>query len=94
MNTSLKTLFAATCMTLATTGLAIAHQDEDGMPGKHCAKGHHTDQRHMGMHTPGKPRYLRGITLSAEQEDKIFALNHAEIPKIRELMKLRHCIKN
>lgn len=92
MITTLKTLFAVTCMTLATTGVAIADQDEAGAPSKHCPKAQHTSERHMGMHTWDKPPYLYGIALSAEQKDKIFALNHAEVPKIRDHMKQRKAI--
>ena len=89
MKTTLKSILAVTCLTLAATGVAVAHQDaHDGQP-NHCVKGQHKGH-HMGMHSAGKPPFLQGIALTSEQEDKVFALTYADLPKTREQMKQRH----
>ncbi len=88
MKTTLNSLLAAACLTLAATGVAVANQDSHNGKPDYCMKGQH--KAHMGIHSFGKPPFLQGIALSQEQEDKVFALTHAEIPKMREQMKLRH----
>ncbi|WP_052184965.1 Spy/CpxP family protein refolding chaperone [Methylotenera sp. N17] len=89
MKTTLKTLLAAACITMAATGVAIADQDGNGERSGHCTKGGHHNRHHAGAHGFGQPHFLHGITLTSEQEDKIFALNHAEVPKVRDQIKQR-----
>lgn len=89
MKSTFKTLLAAACITMAATGIAVAEQGGNGEKSGHCAKGGHHNRHHAGVHGFGQPHYLHGITLTSEQEDKIFALNHAEVPKVREQLKQR-----
>ncbi|MDP3608354.1 MAG: Spy/CpxP family protein refolding chaperone [Methylophilus sp.] len=89
MNTTFKTLLAAACITIAATSLAVAEHSETGDKPHYCVKGHHQNLPHAGVHGFGQPHFLHGIALTAEQEDKLFALHHAEVPKIRAQMKQR-----
>lgn len=92
MRTTFKTLLATACITLAATGIAVAEQGSHGEKSGYCTKGHHGKHHHAGGPEFGQPRYLHGIALSSEQEDKIFALNYAEAPKVRDLMKQRQAL--
>lgn len=92
MKTTFKTFLAAAFITMAATGMAVAEQGDKGEQSGHCAKGGHHNRHHAGAHGFGQPHFLHGITLTSEQEDKIFALNHAEAPKAREQMKQRHAL--
>lgn len=92
MKTTFKTLLAAACITMAATGIAVAEQGANGDKAGYCSKGHHKNRHHAGTHGFGQPQFLHGIKLTTEQEDKIFALHHAEIPKVREQMKQRQAL--
>lgn len=92
MKSKLNTLLAAAFITIAATGIAVAEHGDNGDKANHCTKGHHGTRHHAGGPEFGQPHYLRGIALSSEQEDKIFALHHAEVPKVREQMKQRHAL--
>jgi periplasmic protein CpxP/Spy len=89
MNTTFKTLLAAACITIAATGLAAAEQSEKSDEPSYCAKDHHKHRPHAGARGFGQPHFLHGIALTSEQEDKLFAIHHAEVPKLREQMKQR-----
>lgn len=94
MNNKLITLLTTACLTLAMTGVAQAEpQHEGGDKPNHCMKGDHHGKHGMSMGAHGKPPFLHGITLTSEQDDKLFALTHAETPKMREHMKQRHQLK-
>ena len=92
MKSKLNTLLAAGLITIAATGIAVAEHGANGEKSGHCTKGHHGKHHQAGPHAFGQPHFLRGIALTSEQEDKIFALNHAEVPKVREQMKQRHAL--
>ena len=92
MRTTFKTLLATACITLAATGIAVAEQGAHGEKSGYCAKGGHDKRHHAGGPEFGQPRFLHGIALTFEQEDKIFALNYAEVPKVREQIKQRHAL--
>lgn len=92
MRTTFKTLLAAACITVAATGIAVAEHGNHGAKSGHCAKEHHGKRHHAGGPELGHPRYLHGIALTNEQEDKIFALNYAEVPKLREQKKQRYVL--
>jgi periplasmic protein CpxP/Spy len=91
MNNKLITLLTTACLTMAINGVANANPDQAQDKQHHCAKGSHSGH-HGGMHH-GKPPLLHGIQLTSEQDDKVFALTHAEVPKMREHMKQRHELK-
>lgn len=92
MKSKLNTLLAAAFITIAATGIAVAEHGDNADKSNHCTKGHHGKRHHVGGTEFGQPHYLRGIALTSEQEDKIFALHHAEVPKVREQMKQRHAL--
>jgi Spy/CpxP family protein refolding chaperone len=54
-------------------------------PGKRHGPGGHGP--HGGMGRPGLP-YLAGIQLSEAQEDRVFAIQHAQAPQLREQDKI------
>jgi Spy/CpxP family protein refolding chaperone len=63
-----------------------AHQGHHGKHHRH-AHSHHRGMHggmHGGAHGAGA---LRGLDLSEEQRDQLFALRHAQAPKMRELGK-------
>lgn len=83
-----KKVLLIACLTLATSQSVHA----DFLPGKERpGQCHHQGMPagNGGMVGMGMPPHLRGLKLSAEQEDKIFAMFHAEMPKIHEAMKAR-----
>ncbi len=87
----MKTLLAATLLSLTMGSVALANPDQPprGKPNQCMQKsgaGHHGA---MGM----KPPFLRGIALSDTQKDKVFALTHAEVPKMRDRMKAMRSLK-
>ena len=92
MKSKFNTLLAAAFITIAATGIAVAEHGTNGDKADHCTKGHHSRQHQAGPHAFGQPHFLRGIALTSEQEDKIFALHHAEVPKVREQIKQRHAL--
>lgn len=96
MNNKLMTLLTTACLTLAVSGVAQAEpKHEGGDKPNHCMKGGHHGKHGMGMGkgAHGKPPFLHGIQLTSEQDDKLFALTHAEAPKMRDHMKQRHQLK-
>ena len=92
MKSKFNTLLAAAFITIAATGIAVAEHGTNGDKADNCTKGHHSRHHQAGPHAFGQPHFLRGIALTSEQEDKIFALHHAEVPKVREQMKQRHAL--
>ena len=72
---TLSTLLAAVCVALPLTGMAQV------MPPPH---GHM--QQHEG---PGVP-FLHGVELSEAQQDKVFAIMHAQAPQQHENDKAMH----
>ena len=92
MNTSFKSLIAAACIMLAGSGVAFAEHKIHDPASDNCGKGHHSKHHPANLHRFGHPQFLQGIALSAEQEDKLFALHHAQMPKVREQMKQRHAL--
>jgi Spy/CpxP family protein refolding chaperone len=88
MNRTLKTLLAATCLITAAVSTATAEQNTRHNQPNHCVKGHHQGSHPTGDSlTLGKPPFLHGISLTSEQEDKLFALTHAATPAMREFAK-------
>lgn len=89
------TLLAASVLSVAATGIAVAGKNDCSL--KHT-KHHkmHMQKGHHGIHMlpPMRPMYLHHIKLTDEQEDKIFALVHAEIPKARTLKKEQHALRD
>ncbi len=90
--------FSAVKHSVLTAALALAAQGPahaQGMPEGHDGPGMEGHGfMHPGMpgfdapfgHMPG-PRLLHGLQLSEEQQDKIFAIQHAQQPQLREQMK-------
>jgi len=78
----------AACLLTAPTVLA-----QPMLPGGPGADGHGVEQpdgRDDGPRGPlerGVPPFLRGLDLSEAQQDRVFAILHAEVPKQRELDK-------
>ncbi len=60
--------------------MMMAHgHGHDGEHARHFARGGHE----WGLH----PRFLKGLKLSEEQQDKVFAILHAAAPALREQAK-------
>lgn len=59
---------------------------------KQHAEGYHASSklRHEGVSIRGIPPHLAALNLSDEQQDKIFQLMHAQMPKARQVDKSRH----
>lgn len=55
-----------------------------GGPGMEGRGGHRMGGRHMGGPGRGPMGMLRGLNLSEEQRDKVFALMHGQVPAMRE----------
>lgn len=93
MNKTLTPLIAAVILSLTIGSVAIAEPTDGNKKPPHCEKtemkGHHP----MNMGFPHKPFFLKGIELTAEQEDKIFELTHAEAPKLRARMKAQQDLR-
>lgn len=90
----LKPLLAASILSLTIGGVAIAKPNHDqDKPDRHCMKKEMKGNKSMSMHFLHKPFFLHGIELTSDQEDKVFALTHAEVPKIRDRMKTKHQLK-
>jgi len=71
---------------MAGPGLDAGHGPDAGPgPGERRGPGGH-GPRH-GMGGPGLP-FLRGIDLSEAQEDRLFAILHAQAPQLREQDKI------
>ena len=57
-------------------------------PGEHGLRGpEHDGHGPFPFGGPGRPPFFRGLELSEAQEDKIFAILHAEAPYLREQFK-------
>jgi periplasmic protein CpxP/Spy len=94
---------AAACL-VCSAGVSLADTPGDGQPPMDGPRGPYAfgpdgGARPFGPpggHDPNMlreippPPYLRGIKLSEEQGDKIFALLHAASPKFRDQMKAAH----
>jgi periplasmic protein CpxP/Spy len=93
MKKLVSTLLATTFLTFAMNGVVHADDNRGGDKPKHCMKSGHKGHHGMGMQGHGKPPFLHGIALTNEQDDKIFALTHAEAPKMRDHFKQRHQVK-
>lgn len=85
-----KKIMAITCLSISALAIAEPMNIDD----------HHADCKHPEhmqgqpfmpppafMPPPGMPRFLNGIKLTEEQNDKIFTLTYPEIPKKHERMK-------
>ena len=75
---------AAVLIAAAAASLAAPAAFAEPMPPAPPAGGH--GPRH-GVNGPGLP-FLRGIDLSEAQEDRLFAIFHAEAPQLREQDKI------
>lgn len=89
MNTPLKsTLIAAfLAITIPAANMAFAEHGED--KGGRCEKKNHVQH---GKHQ-GAP-YLKGLDLTSTQNDQLFALNHAQVPMMRDLQKQHKQIRD
>jgi Spy/CpxP family protein refolding chaperone len=98
MKLTLKPLFAATFLTAGILGLAfvnvaIAESNFGPRDAQHCIKAEMKGHRPMDMETAPEPYFLKGIQLTGEQEDKVFALTHAEVPKMRARIKAQRDLR-
>jgi Spy/CpxP family protein refolding chaperone len=66
--------------------LIAAHADDmgPGRPPMMQGDEHDGPERGGPGHGPGRAPFFRGIELSEAQEDKVFAILHAEAPYLRE----------
>ena len=68
------------------------------MPGMDGGKGACRGDMHMGggmgRAEHGGMKMLRGLDLTEAQRDQIFELKHAEMPKMREQMKVVHTLRS
>jgi Spy/CpxP family protein refolding chaperone len=87
MKRTLTPLLTATILSLTFVGAAIAKPPFGTNKPHHCVKADMKGHKSMDMKHPHKPFFLKGIELTSEQEDKIFALTHAEVPEMRTRMK-------
>ena len=77
---------SAAILIAASIGAASqSFADPMPMPALHAPSGHHGPQH--GMKGPGLP-FLRGIDLTEAQEDRLFAILHAQAPQLREQDKI------
>jgi Spy/CpxP family protein refolding chaperone len=84
--------FLAGCLVAACPLFAIASPPEDApFAGGACALEFHRPGPPMGppflgppLGTQQQPPYLMGLTLTEDQEDKVFAILHAAEPALRE----------
>lgn len=70
---------------------SIANADENSQPNTkliHCEHQPHSENQ-MNMMLP-LPPYLHDLNLSNDQQDKIFAITYAQLPKLRELKIQKH----
>lgn len=95
LNTKLPTLGAACAVAaclLAAPAVLAQPMPPDGPgfdgPGVEQADGPGDGPR--GPMERGVPPFLRGLDLSEAQQDRVFAILHAEVPKQRELEKAEH----
>lgn len=100
---ALRGLLAAACL-MCSAGVSFADSAGGAHPAADGPRGPHEFGPDGGPHPPGPfghpdpnmfgdtppPPYLRGIKLTEEQGDKIFALLHAASPKLRDQMKAAH----
>jgi protein CpxP len=84
--------FLAGCLVAACPLFAIASPPEDApFAGGACAMAFHPPGPPMGppfvgpqFGTQHQPPYLMGVTLTEDQQDKVFAILHAAEPALRE----------
>ncbi|WP_317203492.1 Spy/CpxP family protein refolding chaperone [Janthinobacterium sp.] len=74
------------CATLALSGAAMAADEMPPPPG--AAPRHAEGPPPFGRHGHGGAPFLRGLELSEAQQDKIFAIEHAQEPLLREQHKI------
>lgn len=77
----------ATAPAAAPQGQPTAvHKLHDGKRGEHHRghRGHHAKGHHRGGHG----MMLRGVKLSDAQKDQIFKIHHAQMPAVRDQMKI------
>lgn len=95
MRTSRKTggrnILLAAVLALPLLAMAAGLDTDQPPPpyGEHDARGPFGGPGHGGPDRgpafgPGRPPFLRGVELSEAQEDKVFAILHAEAPYMRE----------
>lgn len=95
IHTRLTTLRAACAFAACLLGAsaAVAQPMPPGGPGFDGPGFEQPDGRDDGPRGPGGPMergvppFLRGLDLSEAQQDRVFAILHAEVPKQRELEK-------
>jgi Spy/CpxP family protein refolding chaperone len=89
-------LMVASLLALAPLVAVAAEPPGGGIEGDHGGPhpwgpmGPHPGEGHGGGWGPGwrlEPRFLRGLELTDEQRDKIFAIEHAAEPALREQVK-------
>ncbi len=80
-------VLTAAIVGLVFVGLAIAEPSFGTHASEHCINTDMKGPPPMDIHSPHMPFFLKGIKLTTEQEDKIFELMHAEVPKMRARMR-------
>jgi Spy/CpxP family protein refolding chaperone len=68
--------------------MAGPHNDFAGLPPPPFGAQHGGPARHAVSGKDGLPPHLQQLDLSESQQDQIFALNHEQIPLVREQMKI------
>ena len=90
MKTSTKIISAFIAASAIALAVPLAAQADGYAGGRHCSSHEHGFKGgHMGgRHARGEMhRMLRGLDLSEQQRDAIFALRHEQAPQMREYMK-------
>ncbi len=91
MKNLIKPLLVATVLSLAIGNTAMAEPNHQSK--RHCMQKSSHKHHAKNVERSHQPRFLKGIDLTEEQKDQIFAIKHAEVPKARERMKARHTLK-
>lgn len=79
----------------AVSAQSAAPQGQPPVAGERAMHKHHGHERgkhhfgHRGHHR-GDGMMLRGLNLSEAQKDQVFKLRHAQMPAVREQMKIVH----
>ncbi|MET3134208.1 protein CpxP [Oxalobacteraceae bacterium GrIS 1.11] len=87
--TTMRHLFLAAILTLPALAQADAPADAPGLPAMHDMPHPHAAPPPFERGERGAPPpFLRGITLSEAQQDKVFAVMHAQEPLLRDQRKI------
>lgn len=77
-------------MSLPIASTAFAHTHDAKSSNSHCEHVAKHGMHHAGMCKSNMPYYLKAVNLTEAQKDQVFAIRHAEAPKMREQHKAQY----